>query len=276
MNVKPLKGGRALITGASAGIGEALAKEFASKGFALVLVARSADKLELLGAELRREYGVEVTLLPCDLLAKSAVQDLYEACDELEIDVLINNAGLMYRGQFRNQDSANIDALVQLNIASLTQLTRIFMEPMLQRGSGRILNVTSTVGFHASPSMAVYAASKAYILSFTETLAVELHDTGVYATAFCPGPTDTHMVAEFYGEDLKNDPLSSVLMMSSKEVAEHGYQACMAAETIAVPGVVNNFLNALGRLQPRWLSRRFHGYLDSKLKTSETTTTPLR
>ena len=124
--------------------------------------------------------------------------------------------------------------------------------------------------------MAVYAASKAYILSFTETLAVELHDTGVYATAFCPGPTDTHMVAEFYGEDLKNDPLSSVLMMSSKEVAEHGYKACMAAETIAVPGVANNFLNALGRLQPRWLSRRFHGYLDSKLKTRETTTTPLR
>ncbi|MEH6581023.1 MAG: SDR family oxidoreductase [Halioglobus sp.] len=265
---KPLKGGCALITGASAGIGEAFAREFASKGFNLILVARRADKLEQLGAECTEKYGVDVHLRPCDLLAPSSAEDLYAACSDIEVDVLINNAGLMYRGPFSQHEPDDISALLQLNVVTLSSLTRLFLPPMLKRRRGRILNVTSTVGFHASPSMAVYAASKAYILSLTETLSVELHDSGVLATAFCPGPTDTEMVAESYGEELRSNPVSAMLMLSSREVAKQGYKACMTGDAIAVPGVANHFFNTLGRLQPRWLSRRFHRYLDKQLADS--------
>ena len=256
---------RALVTGASAGIGEAFAREFASHGFDLVLVARREERLRELAAELRRTHGVEIRTLACDLLETGAAEGLCEACADLDIDVLINNAGVMYRGAFVEQSPASIDAIVQLNIASLTQLTRVFLKPMLARGSGRIMNVTSTVGFHASPTLAVYSASKGYILSFTEALAEELRGTGVHATAFCPGSTDTHMVVESYGEEIRKSPMSAMLMMQTREVAEHGYRACMAGEVISVPGVANSILNALGRLQPRWMNRRMQVFINSHL-----------
>jgi short-subunit dehydrogenase len=265
MSAKPLSVRRALITGASAGIGEAFAREFASKGFDLVLAARRAEKLEKLAAELVQEYGAEVLIRPCDLLESGASLGLFQSCADLEIDVLVNNAGIMYHGDFSEQSPSSIDGIVQLNIASLTHLSRLFLAPMLERGSGRILNVTSTVGFHASPGLAVYSASKGYILSFTEALAEELRDTGVYATAFCPGSTDTQMVVQSYGEEIREDPLASMLMMSTDEVARHGYKACMSGDIICVPGVANKILNALGRLQPRWMNRRMQVIFNNKL-----------
>jgi len=265
MSAPPLSVRRALITGASAGIGEAFAREFASHGFDLVLVARRAVKLESLAGELRDRHGVEVRIHPCDLLDPGAPLGLFHSCAGLEVDVLVNNAGVMYHGAFREQPPSSIDTIVQLNITSLTHLSRLFLEPMLARGSGRILNVTSTSGFHASPSLAVYSASKGYILSFTEALAEELRDTGVYATAFCPGSTDTHMVVESYGEELREDPIASRLMMSTEEVARQGYLACMAGDVICVPGVANKILNALGRLQPRWVNRRLQVFVNSRL-----------
>lgn len=265
MSVEPLTVRRALITGASAGIGEAFAHEFASHGFDLVLAARRVEKLEVLAEKLEQKYGVEVRAQACDLLDGGAALGLYEACSDLDIDVLVNNAGVMYRGDFKDQSVSSIDTIVQLNIASLTQLSRLFLKPMLERGSGRIMNVTSTVGFHASPTLAVYSASKGYILSFTEALAEELHGTGVRATAFCPGSTDTHMVVESYGEEIRESLLSAMLMMSTEDVAQHGYRACMAGDVISVPGVANTILSTLGRLQPRWMNRRLQVFLNSQL-----------
>jgi short-subunit dehydrogenase len=144
MRVRKLEGGRALITGASAGIGEAFARHFAEQGFDLVLAARSADKLEKIAAELRARHAVDVRLHPCDLLDPATPAKLLEACSDLEIDVLVNNAGLMYHGDFCDQDESSVDAVIQLNIAALSRLTRLFLVPMLARKRGRILNLTST------------------------------------------------------------------------------------------------------------------------------------
>lgn len=264
MDKKPLGTKRALITGASAGIGEAFAREFASHGFNLVLAARREEKLLELAVELQQEHGVDVRAVACDLVDSGAALGLFQSCADLEIDVLVNNAGIMYHGDFIDQSPSSIDNIIQLNIASLTQLTRLFLPPMVERDEGRIMNVTSIAGFHASPTLAVYASSKGYILSFTEALAEELRNTNVCATAFCPGSTDTHMVVDYYGEEMKESALASLMMMSTEEVAAAGYKACMSGEVIAVPGMVNTIFNALGRMQPRWLHRRIQVLLNSR------------
>jgi short-subunit dehydrogenase len=264
MSADPLKYRRALITGASAGIGEAFAREFAAHDFDLILVARRADKLHQLAEELTGEHDCDVRVIPCDLLDPAAPQELFDACVNIKVDVLVNNAGLMYHGKFAAQGSDSISDILQLNIASLTQLSRLFLAPMLAEGKGRILNITSTTGFQAGPTVAVYAASKAYILSFTEALAEELRGSGVYATAFCPGSTDTHMVASSFGENLRTDPVGSLLMMSSTDVARQGFKACMAGSTVSVPGLANNIITTLGRLQPKWFSRRLQSYMYRK------------
>ena len=261
MAAPPLKHRRALITGASAGIGEAFARVFAEHGFDLVLVARSGGKLNQLASELKRKHNVGVHTFTCDLNAPNACEHLYRYCHGLEIGVLVNNAGVMYHGHFIEQPASNIDTIVQLNIASLTQLTRCFLPDMLEQGSGRILNVTSTSGFMPGPTIAVYAASKAYILSFTEAIAEEIRGSGVYATAFGPGFTDTDMAADSFGEDIKSDPFSAFLMMGVEEVAREGYRACMEGDVVSIPGVANNLLNTINRLQPKWMSRRVQAYL---------------
>lgn len=261
MGLKALKEGRVLVTGASAGIGEAFAREFAARGFKLVLVARSADKLDQLAQELRLAYSVEVITMPADLSDKPAAERLFKDCEDLPVDILVNNAGVLYHGEFSEQDLSSIDAIVQLNISGLTRLCRLFLQPMLARKTGRILNITSTTGFQAGPTVAVYAASKAYILLFTEALAEELRGSGVFATALAPGSTDTRMMTASFGEELRTDALGSLMMMSTQEVAAAGFKACMAGETVCVPGLANNVLNVIGRLQPRWLNRRMQSYM---------------
>ena len=264
MSAKPLKGGRVLVTGASAGIGEAISRQFAGRGFDLVLVARSADKLERIAAELQLQHGVDVRWHACDLLDPAAPEQLMQALADLEIDVLVNNAGVMYHGGFSDQDPSSIDAIIQLNIATLTRLCRQFLAPMLARKSGRILNITSTTGFQAGPTVAVYAASKAYILLFTEALAEELRGSGVYATAFAPGSTDTHMLTDSFGAGLRSGKLSS-LMMSPTAVAAKAFRSCMSGQTICIPGIANTVITGISRMQPRWLSRRVQAYLYRKL-----------
>lgn len=269
MPARRLKRRRALITGASAGIGEAFAREFASNGFDLVLVARRKDKLVELADDLRRDCAVEVHCYAFDLSDPEASEALFQACAGLEIDVLVNNAGVMYHGDFKDQDLASIDDIIALNIANVTRLSHLFLAPMLAKGRGRILNVTSTTGFQAGPTIAVYAASKAYILLFTEALAEELRGSGVYATAFCPGSTDTHMVATSFGDKLRTELAGSFLMMSTTDVAQLGYKACMAGTTISVPGLTNNIINSFTRLQPKWLNRRVQSYLYKKFLDAE-------
>src|SRR5690242_7779157 len=183
----------ALITGASAGIGKELTKLFAQDQCNVVLVARNASRLTTLAAELQQQLGVSARSFPLDLAGRDAPQFLFDqlARENVSINVLVNNAGYGKLGAFADVPYAESAGQIDLNITALTHLTRLFLAPMLERKSGRILNVASTAGFQPGPLMAVYYATKAYVISFSEALANELQGTGVTATCLCPGATDT-------------------------------------------------------------------------------------
>ncbi|MEM7018349.1 MAG: SDR family oxidoreductase [Pseudomonadota bacterium] len=248
-----------LITGASAGIGSELAKVFAAHDFDLVLVARSKDKMQKLAREIKTTHGVEVTVIAMDLLGQGAAQELYETVQEenLSIDVLVNNAGLLSFGGFKDMALEEIENIIQLNLMVLTQLTHLFIQDMVAQGAGKILNVASLGGFQPVPSLAAYAAGKAYVLSLTEALSEELRGTGVTLTALCPGLTDTDMVHS--AETNSNLAAPSVFLMTPEEVARDGYKACMSGQVIKVPGLANQASANWVRMQPRWLVRRLGG-----------------
>ena len=219
----------ALITGASSGIGRDLAREHARRGGRLILVARRGDRLETLAAELVDRHGIAVTVLPCDLAAPGAAAALHQevAGRGLVVDQLINsNAGFGGLGLFHEMDPQRQAAMVQLNVMTLTQLTRLFLLVMIARGRGRVLNVASTAAFMPGPTQAVYFATKAYVLSFTEAVAVELEGTGVTMTALCPGAT----VTEFADQAAAgNKRMFRAGAATSAEVAAFGYRAMLAA-----------------------------------------------
>ncbi len=188
--------GGVLITGASAGIGLELAKAFAQRGRPLILLARSRERLTEIARELTATQGVQVTILPADLSLPGAGEAAFDALrrDGIAVDILVNNAGVICEGDFARLPLEDPLRLLQINVVALTALTRLFLPPMLERRSGRILNVASIAAFAPVPRIAVYAAAKAYVLSFTEALSEELRDSGVTATALCPGFTDTAML----------------------------------------------------------------------------------
>ncbi len=233
--------GTALVTGASAGIGEAIARIFAANDFDLVITARRSGPLESLATDLRQQ--VSVISIPADLATETGVDRLIDTID-VPIDILVNNAGVGSRGDFAALTDEDLTGLLALNVISLTRLTRHYLTPMLTRGHGRILNVTSVAAFSPLPSMALYAASKAYVLSLTEALAAELKGTGVSATALCPGLTRT--------EGMLLNELPAVASMTPDQVAQAGYDALMSGKTICVPGTINE---AAVNLAPRWLLR---------------------
>src|SRR6267142_3603408 len=181
----------ALITGASFGIGQELARIFAREGYSLVLVARSGDKLRQLAAELEKANGTRSLILASDLSAPGSAAYLHDQTTraEIDVDVLVNNAGFGQFGLFAENDLEECLQQIQLNITTLTHLTRLYLPEMVARKSGRILNVASTAAFQPGPLMAVYYATKAYVLSLSEALAEETRGTGVTVTALCPGPT---------------------------------------------------------------------------------------
>ena len=183
----------ALITGASGGIGYELAKLFAKDHHSLVLVARNGPRLKQVGDELQRQFGITVRTIALDLAAPTAPQALFEELrrEGVDVDILVNNAGYGKFGEFAEVAIEESAGQVQLNIAALTSLTRLFLAPMLERGSGKIMNVASTAGFQPGPLMAVYYATKAYEISFSEALANELADKGITVTCLCPGATET-------------------------------------------------------------------------------------
>ncbi|MCP4040287.1 MAG: SDR family oxidoreductase [bacterium] len=259
-------GKTALITGASAGIGRSLAREFAAHGFNLVLVARSADKLEQLAKEVGQQYGVEVLPKPMDLLDPSAPQRLFDELAEqrIPIEVLVNDAGTLESGAFRETGLDRLLAMLQLNIAALTLLTRLFVEPMVQGGGGRILNVSSLGAFFPSPSMAVYGATKAFILSLSESLSEELQETGVTVTALCPGFTTTHLLDDIDWLDDLAAFTPAGMIMDPDEVARDGYQACMNGDSVRIPGVPNRLAVRVLGWQPRALVRSFLGVVARK------------
>ena len=240
-----------LITGPTSGIGYELAKCFARDGYGLVLVARSGDRLSLLKDEFEKKYGVFVKTIEKDLSKPDAPKEIFQELkkDAHPIDILVNNAGFGNYGTFYNTDLQAELQMIQLNMTSLTHLTKLFLTDMVKNTWGRILNVASTAAFQPGPLMAVYYASKAYVLSFSEALASELEGTGVTVTALCPGPTRTDFQkrAEIEGTRLVNGGL----MMDSVIVAKEGYLGLMKGKTVVIPGFKNKAIAFLVRFTPR-------------------------
>jgi len=255
--------GTALITGASAGIGRALAEEFAKRGFDLVVVARRRAALEELAKHCATAYGVLVTPLPTDLLVADAPAQLQAALDErgIALEVLVNNAGQLENGPFAEIEPEKYTRLLQLNVTALTALTRQFVGPMLARGRGRILNVASTAGFQPVPSLAVYAATKAFVLSLSEALAEELRGTGVSVTALCPGITRTLMFEQVREKNPLAREVPDFLLSDVGDVAAQGVAGCLEGKVIVIPGRLNQNLATLAQLYPRWVPRRVLGWI---------------
>jgi hypothetical protein len=237
-----------LITGASGGIGAELAKICASEGHDVILVARSQAALEELAGALSRAHGVKARALPADLSDPAAPQAIFDQVRGTEIEILINNAGFGLRGPYVETDWAVEARMIQVNVVALAHLTKLFLPGMIERGSGRILNVGSTAGFVPGPCMAVYYATKAFVLSFSEALANEVKGTGVTVTDLCPGPTRTGFAAAAGAEAT---PLFHGSSMSAADVAREGYQAMMRGRTVAIAGARNRWLMRGSRLAPR-------------------------
>ena len=246
----------ALITGASGGIGENLARLVAGGRRDVVLVARSQDKLEALAGELTRGHGVSATVIAADLSAPDGADRVVSTLIDrrLTIDMLINNAGVGAFGPFAERDASELLRLVQLNVVTLTMLTRHLLPGMVARRRGRILNVASTAAFQPGPLMAAYYASKAYVLSLSEALSDETRGTGVTVTCLCPGPTRTGFQSRAGME--RSRLLSVSTVMDSADVARAGYEAMLAGRALVVPGLFNKLGMQMLRIAPRALVPR--------------------
>lgn len=244
----------ALITGASGGIGLELAKLCAKDGHNLVLVARRKEVLEKEATALRQEHGIEVLTVAADLSEPRAAATVWaKASSAYEIAMLINNAGIGLYGEFLHTDVKKEAAMMQLNMICLTELTKLALPNMRARTSGKILNIASVAAFLPGPLMAVYYATKAYVLSFSEALAEECRHTGVTVTTLCPGPTAT-------GFEKKANLGASVLfggrLLQPEDVAMAGYKGMMKGKAIVLPGLRQKLMTLLIRLTPRSLVRR--------------------
>lgn len=247
-----------LITGASGGIGLDLAREFARHGYNLILTARNVDRLQEIAAELR-DTGVRVEVIARDLANAQAAAALLREIRErgLVVNILVNNAGFGLHGKFAELGVAEQVGMIQLNVTTLVALTRLLLPGMLERKHGRILNVASTAAFQPGPFMAVYYASKSFVLSFSEALAEELRGSGVTVTALCPGPTRTGF-GERSGMD-KTALFQAAAVMDSGSVARAGFEGCVRGKRLVIPGMMNS-LGALGtRFMPRALLARVIG-----------------
>jgi short-subunit dehydrogenase len=247
----------ALVTGASSGIGRELALLLARNGHDLVLVARRQAELDALAAELSAAQGTTSLVVPADLSTVESVPAISEAVQAagVTVDVLVNNAGLGGHGRFSETDTASDEQQLSVNILALTRLTKAFLPAMVTRRRGRILNVASTAAFQPGPYMAIYYASKAYVLSFTEALAEELRGTGVTATALCPGAvrTDFFEVAAL-GRNSRLERSAGTL--NADVVAQAGYDAMMHGKPMVIPGVTNRIGMESLRIAPRRLVPR--------------------
>jgi short-subunit dehydrogenase len=252
-----------LITGASAGLGEALAWVFAEHGCNLVLVARNADKLDALADSLNAKYAVLAEVHPTDLSEPGAAAHLAKVLERegTEVDILVNNAGVLEHGAFVDMAPEDHQRMVQLNVAGLTDVLAHFLPAMVARGSGRILNVASIGAFQPIPSLATYAATKAYILSLSEALAEELRDSGVSVTALCPGLTDTDMLERIRDHSEVVARLPTMVISDVQEVAQEAYRACLKGTPVMVPGTLNLAGTLAARATPKWLVRRLTGLI---------------
>lgn len=241
----------ALVTGASSGIGAELARQIAGDGYNLVITARREGRLRENAQELEEYYGVATTVIPKDLADPDSPQELFEEVQEQGMDVhtLVNNAGYPVYGRFDKTSLEEELDMIQVNLVALTHLTKLFVRPMIERGDGAILNVSSLGAFGPGPRLAVYGATKAYVLSFSEAIAHELADEGIQVTTLCPGSVDTEVYE-------KNEVGQAKLAEESKlsdstSVAEAGWNGLKAGKRIVRPSMQAKFFSQLVRFLPR-------------------------
>jgi len=243
----------ALITGASNGIGLELAKIHASKGGDLVLVARNKSKLDEIKTELEKQYKVSVYVISKDLSLTNAAQEVYNETNKenIQIDYLINNAGFGDFGMFAETDWNKELQMINLNITTLTHFTKLYLQDMIKRNSGKIMNVASTAAFQSGPTMAVYFATKAYVLSFTEAVSNEVSDKGITITALCPGATETGFQNAAGMEE--SNLFKGKKLPTAKQVADYGYISMIKGKTVAIHGIMNYIMSNSVRFSPRAL-----------------------
>jgi uncharacterized protein len=239
-----------LITGASSGIGLEFAKIFAREGHNLVLVARSEETLSTLKKQFEEEYDVSVRVIVKDLTHYSSPTEIYDEVkrENINVNILVNNAGFGVHGYFKDTDLESELEMIQVNITALTHLTKLFLKDMVDNNNGRILNVASVAAFQPGPLMAVYYASKAYVLSFSEAIAEELRDTKVKVTTLCPGLVKTNFskVAHANGSLLFDRDATS-----AKDIAEYGYKALYNDKRVVIPGIRYKTLVQMTKFIPR-------------------------
>ena len=247
-----------LVTGASSGIGLELARRFGADGCHLILLARQAAALELLATELRRDGKVEVTVLTADLSLPETPARVFQELQgrRVHVDVLVNNAGFGASGSFAGLPLQRQLDMIQVNVAALTALTGWFLPGMIERRHGGVLNVGSVAGWLPGPGMAVYFATKAYVLSFSEALTEELAGTGVTVTALCPGPTESNFGNVAHGSKERRIKTGK---MSAETVARQGHDAFRRGKLVAITGWQNQLIVFLIWLLPRWLVRKMAG-----------------
>jgi short-subunit dehydrogenase len=256
----------ALITGASNGIGLELAKVHASKGGDLVLVARNKTKLDELKAELESQFKVSVYTIGKDLSANNSAQEVYDETTKqnIQIDYLINNAGFGDFGMFAETEWNKELQMINLNITTLTQFTKLYLQDMVKRKSGKIMNVASTAAFQSGPTMAVYYVTKAYVLSFSEAVDNEVSGKGVTVTTLCPGPTESGFQAAAAMEE--SNLVKGKKLPTAKEVAEYGYSSMMKGKTVAIHGMMNWIMANSVRFTPRALVVKLTRKIQDKAK----------
>jgi short-subunit dehydrogenase len=256
----------ALITGASNGIGLELAKVHASKGGDLVLVARNKTKLDELKAELESQFKVSVYTIGKDLSANNSAQEVYDETTKqnIQIDYLINNAGFGDFGIFAETEWNKELQMINLNITTLTQFTKLYLQDMVKRRSGKIMNVASTAAFQSGPTMAVYYATKSYVLHFSEAVDNEVRDKGVTVTTLCPGPTESGFQAAAAMEE--SNLVKGKKLPTAKEVAEYGYSSMMKGKTVAIHGMMNWIMANSVRFTPRALVVKLTRKIQDKAK----------
>lgn len=248
-----------LITGCSSGIGLHLAREFAKNGHDLVLVAPVRSELEALASELIDMHGINASVIAKDLREPAAAQEIFSELKGKNVEILVNNAGHGLKAKAWEIPIEEDLSMINLNILAVVRMTKLFLPQMILRSAGRILNTASAAGFQPGPGYATYSATKAFVLSYTESIATELAGSGVTVTALCPGPTDTDFFPK--ADMMETRAFQEANLMAPQVVAEAGYKAVMSGDRVVIPGLANKAMVFMRRLIPESLQAKINEML---------------